>query len=186
MIGVLRDMAHKFGASGWMADFGEQTPFDGVFHSGTGAMWHNRYPDAWAQLQAAALHGSDVVDFHRSAFTTSPRYARLFWVGDQLVDWSAQDGMRSALTGMLSGGLSGFALNHSNTGGYTTLASPLVARSAELLERWSEMNAFGSAMLRTHEGNRPTLNVQVYSTPQTARRFAVWARVFAALAPSRL
>ncbi len=185
MAGVLRAMAHKFGASGWMADFGEQTPYDGVFASGTGAQWHNRYPDAWAQLQATALRGTDVVDFHRSAFTTSPRYARLFWMGDQLVDWSAQDGMRSALTGMLSAGLSGFALNHSDTGGYTTLATPLVDRSAELLERWSEMNAFGGAMLRTHEGNRPNLNVQVYSSPMTARRFAVWARVFRALAAYR-
>ncbi|MBV9325572.1 MAG: alpha-glucosidase [Chloroflexi bacterium] len=185
MVGVLRDMATKFRASGWMADFGEQTPYDAAFASGTGAQWHNRYPDAWAQLQASALGGTDVVDFHRSAYTTSPRYARLFWMGDQNVDWSAQDGMRSALTGMLSAGLSGFALNHSDTGGYTTLITPPVERSAELLERWSEMNAFGGAMLRTHEGNRPTLNVQVYSTSQTARAFAVWARVFHALAPYR-
>ncbi|MBV8989214.1 MAG: alpha-glucosidase, partial [Solirubrobacterales bacterium] len=185
MVRVLRDMATKFGASGWMADFGEQTPYDGVFASGSGAQWHNRYPDAWAQVQATALRGTDVVDFHRSAFTTSPRYARLFWMGDQTVDWSAQDGMRSALTGMLSAGLSGFALNHSDTGGYTTLVNPPVHRSAELLERWSEMNAFGGAILRTHEGNRPTLNVQVYSTPQTARQFAVWARVLRALAPYR-
>jgi alpha-glucosidase len=185
MIGVLRDMATKFGASGWMADFGEQTPFDGSFASGTGAAWHNRYPDAWARLQASALAGSDVVDFHRAAFTRSPRWARLFWMGDQLVDWSAQDGMRSALTGMLSAGLSGFALNHSDTGGYTTLATPLVQRSAELLERWSEMNAFGGAMFRTHEGNRPQLNVQPYSTPEVAAAFARWARVFRALAPYR-
>ena len=185
MIGVLHAMASTFGASGWMADFGEQTPFDGVFASGPGAQWHNGYPDAWAQVQAAALRGTDVVDFHRSAFTTSPRYARLFWMGDQLVDWSAQDGMRSALTGMLSGGLSGFALNHSDTGGYITLATPLVARSAELLERWSEMNAFGGAMLRSHEGNRPQLNVQPYSTPAVARAFAKWARVFRALGPYR-
>lgn len=185
MAGVLRDMATKFGASGWMADFGEQTPYDGVFASGTGAEWHNRYPDAWAKLQATALRGTGIVDFHRSAFTTSPRYARLFWMGDQLVDWSAQDGMRSALTGMLSAGMSGFALDHSDTGGYTTLASPRVTRSAQLLERWSEMNAFGGAMLRTHEGNRPSLNMQVYSTPATARRFAVWARVFRALGPYR-
>jgi sulfoquinovosidase len=181
MIGVLQAMARTYGASGWMADFGEQTPFDGVFASGSGAQWHNRYPDAWAQVQAVALRGTDVVDFHRAAFTTSPRSARLFWMGDQLVDWSAQDGMRSALTGMLSGGLSGFALNHSDTGGYTTLATPLVARSGELLERWSEMNAFGGAMLRSHEGNRPQLNVQPYSTPGVARAFAVWARVFRAL-----
>ena len=185
MIGVLHAMASTFGASGWMADFGEQTPFDGVFASGPGAQWHNGYPDAWAQVQAAALRGTDVVDFHRSAFTTSPRYARLFWMGDQLVDWSAQDGMRSALTGMLSGGLSGFALNHSDTGGYITLAMPLVARSAELLERWSEMNAFGGAMLRSHEGNRPQLQRAAYSTPAVARAFAKWARVFRALGPYR-
>jgi sulfoquinovosidase len=185
MIGVLHAMARTYGASGWMADFGEQTPFDGKFASGSAAHWHNRYPDAWAQVQAAALRGTDVVDFHRSAFSTSPRYARLFWMGDQLVDWSAQDGMRSSLTGMLSGGLSGFALNHSDTGGYTTLATPLVARSAELLERWSEMNAFGGAMLRSHEGNRPQLNIQPYSTPDVARAFAVWARVFRALGPYR-
>jgi sulfoquinovosidase len=185
MRGVLRDMAGRFGASGWMADFGEQTPFDGVFDSGSGATWHNRYPDAWARLQAEALEGTDGVDFHRAAFTRSPRYARLFWMGDQNVDWSPQDGMRSALTGMLSGGLSGFALNHSDTGGYTTLVTPPVQRSAELLERWSEMNAFGGAMLRTHEGNRPQLNVQPYSTPEVARAFATWGRVFRALAPYR-
>jgi sulfoquinovosidase len=185
MIGVLRDMAGRFGASGWMADFAEQTPFAGVFASGNGARWHNRYPDAWSRVNAEALRGTDVVDFHRAAFTTSPRSARLFWMGDQLVDWSAQDGMRSALTGMLSAGLSGFALNHSDTGGYTTLATPPVQRSAELLERWAEMNAFGGAMLRTHEGNRPQLNVQPYSTPEVARAFAVWARVFRALGPYR-
>lgn len=184
-IAVLGDMARRFGASGWMADFGEQAPLDGVYAHGSAAYWHNAYPAAWAQVNAQALRGTDVVDFHRAAFTTSPRYARLFWMGDQNVDWSAQDGMRSALTGMLSAGLSGFALNHSDTGGYTTLVTPAVHRSAELLERWSEMNAFGGAMLRTHEGNRPTLNTQVYSTPVTARRFAMWARVFRALAPYR-
>lgn len=184
-IGLLHAMARTFGASGWMADFGEQAPVDGVYHSGTGATWHNRYPAAWAQVQAQALRGTDVVEFFRSASATSPRYARLFWMGDQNVDDSAQDGMRSALTGTLSAGLSGLALNHSDTGGYTTLTSPRVTRSPELLERWSEMNAFAGAILRTHEGNRPTLNAQVYSSPQASRRFAVWGRVFRALAPYR-
>lgn len=185
--GVLRDMARKFGASGWMADFAEQTPFDGRFANGaSGATEHNRFPDRWSEVQASALKGlPEVVDFHRAAFATSPRSARLFWMGDQTVNWSERDGMRSALVGMLSGGMSGFALNHSDTGGYTTLIDPPVQRSAELLERWSEMNAFGGAMFRTHEGNRPQLNVQPYSTPEVARAFARWARVFRALAPYR-
>ena len=185
--GVLRDMAGKFGASGWMADFAEQTPFAGRFANGaSGATEHNRFPDRWSSIQASALAGlPDVVDFHRAAFTTSPRSARLFWMGDQTVNWSRRDGMESALTGMLSGGMSGFALNHSDTGGYTTLADPPVQRTAELLERWSEMNAFGGAMFRTHEGNRPQLNVQPYSSPAIAAAFARWARVFRALAPYR-
>jgi class 3 adenylate cyclase len=185
--GVLRDMAVKFGASGWMADFAEQTPFGGRFANGaSGAIEHNRFPDRWSEIQASALARlPDVVDFHRAAFTKSPRWARLLWMGDQTVNWSQRDGMRSALTGMLSGGMSGFALNHSDTGGYTTLIDPPVQRSAELLERWSEMNAFGGAMFRTHEGNRPQLNVQPYSSPEVARAFARWARVFRALAPYR-
>jgi sulfoquinovosidase len=185
--GVLRDMAVKFGASGWMADFAEQTPFGGRFANGaSGAIEHNRFPDRWSEIQASALARlPDVVDFHRAAFTKSPRWARLFWMGDQTVNWSQRDGMRSALSGMLSGGMSGFALNHSDTGGYTTLIDPPVQRSAELLERWSEMNAFGGAMFRTHEGNRPQLNVQPYSSPEVARAFARWARVFRALAPYR-
>jgi alpha-glucosidase len=185
--GVLRDMAIKFGASGWMADFAEQTPYAGRFANGAaGAEEHNRFPDRWSDIQASALAGlPDVVDFHRAAFTRSPRWARLFWMGDQTVNWSERDGMRSALTGMLSGGMSGFALNHSDTGGYTTLVDPPVQRTPELLERWSEMNAFGGAMFRTHEGNRPQLNVQPYSSPAVAAAFGRWARVFRALAPYR-
>src|SRR4051794_36054128 len=92
---------------------------------------------------------------------------------------------RSALTGMLSDGMSGFALNHSDTGGYTTLLEPQVQPSADLLERWSEMNAFGGAMFRTHEGNRRQLNVQPCSSPDVASAFGRWAWVFRALAPYR-
>src|SRR3954451_4915452 len=53
---VLRDMAVKFGASGWMADFAEQTPLDGRFANGaSGTTEHNRFPDRWSQVQAGAL-----------------------------------------------------------------------------------------------------------------------------------
>ena len=55
-VGVLRDMAVKFGASGWMADFAEQTPFAGRFANGaSGATEHNRFPDRWSEVQASAL-----------------------------------------------------------------------------------------------------------------------------------
>jgi alpha-glucosidase (family GH31 glycosyl hydrolase) len=38
--------------------------------------------------------------FMRSAWIQSPRFAPVFWLGDQLVSWDSNDGLRSALTGM--------------------------------------------------------------------------------------
>ena len=94
--------------------------------------------------------------------------------------------LHSALLGMLSGGLSGFSLNHSDTGGYTTISHPLkdYHRDEELLLRWMEFSAFTS-LLRSHEGNRPDANQQIYSSQKLLAQFARSAKIFAALAPYR-
>ena len=80
----------------------------------------------------------------------------MFWEGDQLTTWDRYDGMTSALRGLINGGFSGLALNHSDTGGYTSLSRFGLgySREAELLKRWGELSAFTS-LLRTHEGNQP-------------------------------
>lgn len=177
------------GASGWMADFGEGLPLDARLARGTALEWHNRYPEEWAAFNAelrarlAAATGrrpSDYVTFFRSGFTRSPGAAGLFWLGDQCVTWDRFDGLASALTGLLSGGFSGFALNHGDVGGYTSTLPPLprTVRSPELLARWGELMAF-TVMLRTHEGNRPQHNVQVYSDAGTRAEFAHAARLHA-------
>lgn len=62
---------------------------------------------------------SDVVYFMRSAWLQSPAYTTLFWLGDQLVNWDEHDGLKSAIVGALSSGLSGHSLTHSDIGGYT-------------------------------------------------------------------
>jgi len=46
------------------------------------------------------------------------------------------------------------------------------------------MQAFG-VMMRTHEGNRPAQNEQVYDTPETREAFAQASRIYAALYPYR-
>lgn len=85
--------------------------------------------------------------FMRSAWIQSPRFAPVFWLGDQLVSWDSNDGLRSALTGALSSGLVGHAITHSDIGGYTVemdLGEDMYyVRTPELLQRWSEMSAFG-------------------------------------------
>lgn len=164
------------GFSGWMADFGEGLPFEGL-PVGPAIERHNRWPERWAQLNREVLQelglGADGVVFHRSAWSRSPAYATLFWLGDQMVDWSPEDGLASAVTGLLGAGLSGFSLNHSDIGGYTTLDKPVVRtrRSPELLMRWAEFAAF-TPVMRTHEGNLPAANAQITDSPALLAHFA--------------
>lgn len=173
------------GASGWMADFGEALPFDAKLYSGeSAAAYHNRYPEEWALVnREAAIEANrpDIVFFCRSGYTRSPQNATLFWLGDQLVSWDAHDGIKSSVTGLLSGGLSGFTLNHSDIGGYTTINNPLknYHRSRDLMWRWIEMNAF-TTVFRTHEGNRPEENHQFNTDLETLKHFARFAKIYAA------
>lgn len=194
---VLQGMADH-GVSGWMADFGEGLPLDARLHSGEDPVAaHNRYPELWARvnrefadewkashLRHAAEDDDDdgLVFFVRSGFRESSRWAMLFWEGDQMVSWQANDGIKSSVVGLLSGGLSGFPLNHSDAGGYCTVDLPpflRYRRSEELLLRWMEVNAF-TVVLRTHEGNRPGSNHQFYSNRRTLAHFARCAKVYKA------
>ena len=183
---VMKEQIALTGATGWMADFGEALPYDTHLSSGEPTKtYHNRYPEAWAQLNRELINeiglGEEAVFFNRSAYTCSPAHATLFWEGDQTVSWDEHDGLKSGIIGLQSSGFSGFAFNHSDIGGYTTITSPIkdYHRSEELLLRWMEANAF-SVIYRSHEGNDPDKNVQVYSNERTLRHFDRMARVYVA------
>ncbi|MEH0154919.1 alpha-glucosidase [Limibacter armeniacum] len=179
------------GFSGWMADFGEALPYDALLWDGTPANnFHNRYPEEWAEVNREVIKENNLegeaVFFTRAGFTRSPGETTLMYTGDQLVSWDEHDGIKSAVTAMLSSGISGFSLNHSDIGGYTTIPHwPFdYSRNEELLMRWVELSAF-TPFFRTHEGNKPEENVQVYSNKKTIAHFANFARLYASLAPYR-
>ena len=65
--------------------------------------------------------GDEMVFFARAGFTRSPGLATLFWLGDQLMSWDAYDGIKTAVVGLLSAGVSGFSLMHSDVGGYVVI-----------------------------------------------------------------
>src|SRR5215216_2625109 len=189
---VIKEELIGNGASGWMADFGEGLPYDAVLFSGADPRsYHNRYPEEWAKTNHGAIReagrGEDIVFFNRSGYTRSPRYSSLFWLGDHLVDWDKHDGIKSAVTGLLSSGLSGYAFEHSDIGGYTAIDNFLLKyhRSKELLMRWIELGAF-TLVFRTHEGNIPEVNHQIYSDEETLRHFSRFAKVYAAWKPYRM
>ncbi len=156
------------GLSGWMADFGEWLPFDAKMHSGIDAkVYHNQYPVDWARINREAIKEAGkegkIVFFTRAGYSYSNAHSTLFWEGDQMVSFGKHDGLPSTVVGLTSSGISGYALNHSDIGGYTTISNPLMNyhRPKELLLRWAEMSAF-TAVFRTHEGNKPLKNWQVY------------------------
>ena len=174
------------GASGWMADFGEALPYDALLHSKESpATFHNRYPEVWARINQEAIdeagRSGDVVFFTRSGYTQSPRFSTLFWLGDQLVSWDRYDGIKTAVMGLLSSGFSGYSLNHSDIGGYTTISHPIknYHRSKELMMRWIELNAF-TPIFRTHEGNIPEKNHQFDRDEETRKHFGRFARIYEA------
>lgn len=184
---IIQEVVNR-GATGWMADFGEALPYDALLWNGeTGETMHNRYPELWAQFNRELIEeaglGDDAVFFMRAGYRESPRYSTLFWLGDQLVDWDEHDGIKTAVTGLLTSGLSGYVFNHSDIGGYTTITNRLrnYHRSEELLLRWMELNAF-TTVFRTHEGNLPDENVQFYTNDTTLSHFARFAKVYRAWA----
>jgi len=113
-------------------------------------------------------------------------------LGDQLVSWDGYDGLQSAITGAVSSGLTGSALTHSDIGGYNsvfnlgTTPGMYFTRSAELLKRWSEFAAFGSALFRTHVGSSTSsLNAQIYDNDDSIDHFGKFASIFGNLSAYR-
>ena len=164
---VIKQNLIGLGFKGWMADFGEYLPADAVCRGGSGLQMHNAWPMLWARCNREAVEEAgklgDCVFFMRSGAAGSQKYATLLWAGDQCVDWSEDDGLPSVITAALSAGVSGYGLHTCDIGGYTTLFH--LHRDAELMQRWLEFAAF-TPVMRTHEGNRPDSNIQIYDTPE--------------------
>ncbi len=179
------------GVDGWMADFSEALPGDAVLWSGADPLvYHNQFALEWAKVNREAAEesgrGEELVFFTRGGPAQSPGATRLFWLGDQLTTWDEFDGIKTVVPGLLSSGLSGFSLQHPDTGGWLSVDVGRVSfnRTPEMFQRWVELSAF-TAMLRTHVTNRPDINTQYNSDPETLAHFSRFARVFALLADYR-
>eukprot|EP01025_Chloroclados_australasicus_P041601 TRINITY_DN4412_c0_g1_i2.p1 TRINITY_DN4412_c0_g1~~TRINITY_DN4412_c0_g1_i2.p1 ORF type:complete len:984 (+),score=89.47 TRINITY_DN4412_c0_g1_i2:110-3061(+) len=172
------------GAAGFMADFAEGLPLDTVLYdNSSSAFVHNKYPELWSEVSKRAFQLANIsfengFFFSRSAGTQSPQNVPLFWLGDQVVSWDEFDGLKSVVTGLLTGGFQGFALMQSDVGGYTMIDQTFgpieikFLRSKELLYRWAELGALSDVIMRTHIGNLPHLSHQVWSDFRTAKDFA--------------
>ncbi len=177
------------GVRGWMADFGEALPYDAVLHSGVDARsYHNQFPYEWARLVREASREADVEEeflfFSRSGNAWSPGETRLFWLGDQTVTWDEYDGLRTVIPGLLNAGLSGYSLEHTDTGGWLSVSNLGITRSKELFQRWLELSVFTS-VIRLHTTNETEENHQYNTDAETLEHFREMSELFASLASYR-
>ena len=182
---IIRKNMVEEGFDGWMADFGESLPFNSTPENEDAREFHNRYAEKWIELNSKVADKHNCFFFNRTGFTESNEKSQMVWCGDQLTTWDHYDGMESTLHGMINAGMSGITNIHSDTGGYHSFnkVGVGISRSKELLKRWTELNAFTS-MLRTHEGNQPSSNAQVYDE-DVREHFAKFAKVFQTLSSYR-
>ena len=171
--------------NGWMADFSESLPFDAAPFNGIGGeAYHNQYIYDWAQLNGQMIEQIDQgFVFSRSGTLGSHKHVHGYWLGDQLTSWDVYDGLHSTIIGLISSGLSGAIVNHSDVGGLTSLRFERItriARSKELFIRWLQMNSF-TPILRTHEGLWPDQAHQFYSDQETLKLFGYYSNIYAAL-----
>jgi alpha-glucosidase len=104
-----------------------------------------------------------------------------------MVSWDEYDGIKTTIPAMMSSGISGFSLNHSDIGGCIALTLPLLTfkRSDELLRRWMELNAF-TPVFRTHEGTNPVKGgAQAYDSTANMQWLKYYASIYAALGEYR-
>ncbi|MAE71517.1 MAG: hypothetical protein CME06_13750 [Gemmatimonadetes bacterium] len=163
------------GMDGFMADYGEWLPFDGVLAEGRAPAVHNHYP---ALFQAACLEvlqerneADDFVMFSRAGGAWAQGVQQVVWAGDQECAWGDQDGIRTVPRAGISAGIAGVPFWTHDIGGYS--GGP---RSKELFLRWAELAAF-TPIMRTHEGLLRTSNWQWDSDEETEEAFARLTRI---------
>ena len=170
-----------------MHDYGEYLPTDAILHSELdidAEQFHNKYPVMWAKMGYDAIKEAgkigEVVFFTRAGYTGTSKYTTLVWAGDQLVNWSMDDGLASVIPAGISLGICGIGYFHSDIGGFHTF--PEIRRDKEIFMRWAELEAF-SPVMRSHEGINPDLNWQFDSDDETLEHLAKMSRIYVHLKP---
>ncbi len=181
--GELGAIIRDYGVDGWMLDFGEWVPLDGVHHDGSDSVARrNTFPVDWNRAcRSAATQERPDNDFAwiaRSGWSGVQRHAQIHWVGDQETNWDELDGLPTVVPAMLNLGLSGQPFVTHDIAGFAK-GTP---STKELWMRWTELGAF-TPVMRTHEGADKLANWSWEKDAETTAHFRRMTLVHCALAP---
>lgn len=179
----MRD-AMALGADGWMNDFAEWLPTDGLTAAGPSLGRHNLYPVQWQETAREAIDGvndgQERLFFTRSGWFGTPALADVFWAGDQRTDFETDDGLPTILPIGIGLGLVGISTYGHDIAGYQSATNPPSDR--DLYYRWTELGAW-SPVMRTHHGTNPTANFVWHHDAESIEHFRRFAALHMALVP---
>lgn len=166
---------HDF--DGWMEDFGESIKDDYRFAVGKdGRQMANLYPLLYHMLtyRIARRYKPDFVNWARSGYAASQSNTSVIWGGDQLPDWSSDDGLPSLVRAGTTAGLSGFAI----------WGPDIQSRSAskELWIRWTQFGAL-TPIMRDHVWEQSKFSVDLWFDSETTDTFRRYAKLHVSLFP---
>ncbi|NUO47675.1 MAG: hypothetical protein HOV80_02335, partial [Polyangiaceae bacterium] len=172
------------GADGWMNDFAEWLPMDGVTAAGPSYESHNKYPVQWQEVARAAIDGvGDGVErlfFARSGWLGTPQLADVFWAGDQATNYSLGDGVPTIVPQGIGLGIVGISTFGHDIAGYQSAGIP--GSTKELFFRWTQLGAW-SPVMRTHHGNQPDKEWSWEKDQETIDLFRRYAELHMKLVP---
>jgi sulfoquinovosidase len=176
--------AIALGADGWMNDFAEWLPTDGMTAAGPSLLRHTAYPVLWQQTAREAVDGvndgTERLFFSRSGWLGSAPLIDVMWAGDQRTDFEPDDGLPTVLPIGIGMGIAGISTYGHDIAGYQSATNPTSTK--ELFFRWTEVGAW-SPVMRTHHGTEPLLEWSWQSDAETTAHFARYAKQHMALVP---
>ena len=182
-VGKMR-AAMALGADGWMNDFAEWLPTDGVTAAGPAGPVHNLYPVRWQEVAREAIDGApdgaERLFFGRSGWLGTPALADVIWAGDQRTTMDRDDGMPTVVPIGIGLGVVGVSTYGHDIAGYQSATNP--GSTKELFFRWTELGAW-SPVMRTHHGAQPNLCWSWEKDDETIAHFRRYARLHMALVP---
>ena len=179
---IIRQIIIDLDFDGWMHDFGEDVPADAVFHNGkTGAEMHNIYPVLYqkATYEACQRHKADVSFYARAGYAGSQGYTMALWTGDQIINWSYDDGLPSVVPGSLNLGFCGCPFIGPDIAGYFHSDDHPSVVSEELWIRWLQLGAL-CPIMRDLIAYYP---LELWSSARTIAAYRKYARLHISLFP---
>jgi alpha-glucosidase len=174
------------GADGWMADYAEWTPIDGVqlFDGSDPAETHNRFPQLWQELNAEVVEEADLTGqmgiYFRSGHRSAPRTAGLVWAGDQRTSFAADDGLPTVIPMGLGLAAAGVPFYGHDIAGYQFIGND--PGTKELFFRWTSLGAL-SPLMRTHHGIKVDENWDLRDDEESTAHWKRYAELHVQLYP---